>query len=141
MVRKATGDGVLMEYKSVYTICPFCGTGCGMLLEVLDGAVEGVLPCKTNPLSRGKLCIKGWSAHEFIHAKDRLKKPLLRKEGQLREVEWDEALGFIAARLTAIREAHGPDAIGGLSSAKCTTEENYLFQKLMRAVIGTSSDS
>ena len=128
-----------MEYKNVYTICPFCGAGCGMLLEVLDGAVEGVLPCKTNPLSRGKLCIKGWSAHEFIYAKDRLKKPLLRKEGQLREVEWDEALGFIADRLKAIREAHGPDAIGGLSSAKCTTEENYLFQKLIRAVIGTNN--
>jgi predicted molibdopterin-dependent oxidoreductase YjgC len=128
-----------MEYKSVYTICPFCGAGCGMLLEVLDGAVEGVLPCKTNPLSRGRLCIKGWSAHEFIHGKDRLKKPLLRKEGQLQEVEWDEALGFIAERLKAIRAADGPDAIGGLSSAKCTTEENYLFQKLFRAVIGTNN--
>ncbi len=128
-----------MEYKCVYTICPFCGTGCGMLLEVIDGAVEGVLPCKTNPLNKGRLCIKGWSAHEFIHAKDRLKKPLLRKEGQLREVEWDEALAFIAVRLTEIRTAHGPDAIGGLSSAKCTTEENYLFQKLIRAVIGTNN--
>ena len=110
-----------------------------MLLEVLDGAVEGVLPCKTNQLSRGRLCIKGWSAHEFIHAKDRLQKPLLRKEGQLREVEWDEALGFIAERLTEVRAAHGPDAIAGLSSAKCTTEENYLFQKLFRAVIGTNN--
>ncbi len=128
-----------MEYKNVYTICPFCGAGCGMLLEVLDGAVEGVLPCKTSPLSRGRLCVKGWSAHEFIYGKDRLKKPLLRKEGRLQEVEWDEVLGFIADRLKAIREAHGPDAIAGLSSAKCTTEENYLFQKLFRAVIGTNN--
>ena len=128
-----------MEYKSVSTICPFCGAGCGMLLEVLDGAVDGVLPCKTNQLSRGRLCIKGWSAHEFIHSKDRLKKPLLRKEGRLEEVGWDEALGFIAERMKTIRDAHGPDAIAGLSSAKCTNEENYLFQKLFRAVIGTNN--
>jgi len=129
----------MMEYRNVSTICPFCGAGCGMLLEVLDGAVAGVLPCKTSPLSRGRLCIKGWSAHEFIYSKDRLKKPLLRKEGRMQEVEWEEALGFIAERLKAIRKAHGPDAIGGLSSAKCTTEENYLFQKLIRAVIGTNN--
>jgi len=128
-----------MEYRNVSTICPFCGAGCGMLLEVLDGAVAGVLPCKTSPLSRGRLCIKGWSAHEFIYSKDRLKKPLLRKEGRMQEVEWEEALGFIAERLKAIRTAHGPDAIAGLSSAKCSTEENYLFQKLIRAVIGTNN--
>ena len=110
-----------------------------MLLEVLDGEVAGVLPLKTNPLGRGRLCIKGWSAHEFIHSRDRLQKPLLRKGDRLEEVAWDEALGFIAGRLKAIRESHGPDAIGGLSSAKCTTEENYLFQKLFRAVIGTNN--
>ena len=129
----------MMEYRNVSTICPFCGAGCGMLLEVLDGAVAGVLPCKTSPLSRGRLCIKGWSAHEFIYSKDRLKKPLLRKEGRMQEVEWEEALGFITERLKAIRKAHGPDAIAGLSSAKCSTEENYLFQKLIRAVIGTNN--
>ncbi len=129
----------MMDYSTVYTICPFCGAGCGMLLEVLDGRIEGVLPCKTNPLSRGRLCIKGWSAHEFIYSKDRLKKPLLRKEGRMQEVEWEEALGFIAARLKAIRDAHGPDAVGFLSSAKCTNEENFLFQKLARAVIGTNN--
>jgi len=100
---------------------------------------RGGAPLQDKPPEQGEALYKGWSAHEFIHAKDRLKKPLLRKEGRLQEVEWDEALGFVAERLKAIREAHGPDAIGGLSSAKCTTEENYLFQKFIRAVIGTNN--
>jgi predicted molibdopterin-dependent oxidoreductase YjgC len=129
----------MMDYRTIYTICPFCGTGCGMLLEVMNGRLAGVLPCKTNSINEGKLCIKGWSAHEFVESPERLKKPQIRKEGRLEEVEWDEALSFIASRLKAIRSAHGPDSFGALSSAKCTNEENYLFQKFTRVVIGTNN--
>jgi len=129
----------MIDYRTVNTICPFCGTGCGILLEVMNGRLEGVLPCKTNPINQGKLCIKGWSAHEFVHSPDRLKKPLVRKDGRLEEVAWEEALSFIASKLKAITQAHGPDSFGALSSAKCTTEENYLFQKFTRAVIGTNN--
>lgn len=128
-----------MDYKTVYTICPFCGSACGVLLEVMDGRIEGVLPCKTNPVSRGNMCIKGWSADEFIYSPERLNRPLLKKNGQLEEVEWGEAIEFVASRLKAIKTAHGADSIGALSSAKCTTEENYLFQKFMRTVIGTNN--
>jgi len=128
-----------MEYRNVLTTCVYCGTGCGLYLEVLDGQVVGVLPAKTHPVSEGKLCIKGWNAHAFIHHQDRLTKPLIRGNGRLIEAGWDEALDLVAERLTAIKEKDGPDAIGVLSSAKATNEENYLLQKFTRAVLGTNN--
>jgi predicted molibdopterin-dependent oxidoreductase YjgC len=131
-----------MRTKRVLTVCPYCGTGCTLYLKVRDDRVVGVLP-DADGVGQGKLCIKGWSAHQFIHHPDRLRKPLIRKPGtsrgqpDFREASWDEALGLVAERLLAIREAHGPDALGFFASAKCTNEENYLFQKLARATIGT----
>ncbi len=128
-----------MEYKNVLTTCVYCGAGCGLYLEVLDGQVVGVLPAKGHPVGEGKLCIKGWNAHAFIHHQDRLTKPLVRRDGRFIEVGWDEALELVAKRLTAIKEKDGPDAIGVLSSAKATNEENYLLQKFTRAVLGTNN--
>jgi len=128
-----------MEYRNVLTTCVYCGTGCGLYLEVLDGQVVGILPAKTHPVSEGKLCIKGWNAHAFIHHQDRLTKPLIRGNGRFIEAGWDEALDLVAERLTAIKEKEGPDAIAVLSSAKATNEENYLLQKFTRAVIGTNN--
>lgn len=110
-----------------------------MYLEVLDGQVVGTLPVKTHPVSEGKLCIKGWNAHAFIHHPDRLTKPLIKRDGRFMEAGWDEALDLVAERLTAIQEKEGPDAVGVLSSAKATSEENYLLQKFTRAVLGTNN--
>lgn len=130
-----------MEYKNVLTTCIYCGCGCGLYLQVLDGRVVGTLPAKGHPISEGKLCIKGWNAHDFVHHPDRLETPLIRerKAGPLREASWDEALDLVAGRLNQIRAEHGPDAVGFLASAKCTNEENYLLQKLARGVIGTNN--
>ncbi len=128
-----------MEYKTVLTTCTYCGTGCGMLLEVLDGEVVGTLPVKTHPINEGKFCIKGWNAHQFIYAEGRLTKPLIRKGDVLEEASWDEALDFVAKRFLELKEAHGSDSLGCFSSAKCTNEENYLLQKMFRAVIGTNN--
>jgi predicted molibdopterin-dependent oxidoreductase YjgC len=128
-----------MEYKNVLTTCVYCGAGCGLYLEVLDGQVVGILPAKNHPVSEGKLCIKGWNAHAFIHHQDRLTKPLIRRDGRFIEAGWDEALDLVAERLTAIKEKDGPDAIAVLSSAKATNEENYLLQKFTRAVLGTNN--
>ena len=131
-----------MTAKKVLTTCPYCGTGCTMYLQVLDGKVIGVLP-DAEGVGQGKLCIKGWSAHQFIHHADRLKVPLIhdpdkpRNQPAFREATWDEALALVAKRLLAIRQAHGPEALGFFASAKCTNEENYLLQKLARAVLGT----
>jgi len=128
-----------MEYKNVLTTCVYCGAGCGLYLEVLDGQVVGILPAKNHPVSEGKLCIKGWNAHAFIHHQDRLTKPLIRRDGRFIEAGWDEALDQVAERLAAIKEKDGPDAIAVLSSAKATNEENYLLQKFTRAVLGTNN--
>ena len=130
-----------MEYKNVLTTCIYCGCGCGLHLQVLDGRVVGTLPAKDHPIGEGKLCIKGWNAHGFVHHPERLTTPLIRDEkgGPLREASWDEALDLVASRLSQIQAEDGPDAIGFLASAKCTNEDNYLLQKLARGLIGTNN--
>lgn len=128
-----------MEYRTVLTTCTYCGCGCSFYLEVLDGHVVNTIPCKTNSVNEGKLCVKGWSVHEFIHSPKRLTQPLLRKDGALVPVSWDEALDFTATRMREIKEAHGGDSLGFLASAKVTNEENYLIQKFARAAVGTNN--
>jgi formate dehydrogenase alpha subunit len=128
-----------MEFKTVLTTCPYCGCGCGILLEVLDGKLVGILPSKTSPVNRGKLCVKGWTVHEFVTSSKRLTTPLVRRDDTLHESSWDEALDTAATRLKAIKERYGPDSIAVFTSAKCTNEENYLLQKFCRAAIGTNN--
>jgi len=128
-----------MDFKSVLTTCPYCACGCGMWLEVLDGQIVATLPSKTSPANRGKLCIKGWTVHEFIQHRDRLKKPLIRENDSFREASWDEALGFATKELGRIRDTYGPESIGFLSSARCTDEENYILQKFARTAIGCNN--
>jgi predicted molibdopterin-dependent oxidoreductase YjgC len=128
-----------MEYKNVLTTCIYCGCGCGLYLEVLDGEIVGVLPSKEHPVSQGRLCIKGWNAAAFVNHPDRLKTPLIRRDDGFEEATWDEALTLVAEKLLTIRDESGPNSIAFLSSAKCTNEENYLLQKLARAVIKTNN--
>ena len=133
------GSQKRVDLKYVRTTCPYCGCGCGLLLEVLNGRLTGTLPSKTHPLNQGKLCIKGWNAHEFVHSPQRLTTPLLRRNGELESVSWDEALGFMTNRLQGIKEKHGGNSLAFLSSARCTNEENYLFQKLCRVGFQTNN--
>jgi predicted molibdopterin-dependent oxidoreductase YjgC len=128
-----------MDYRTVLTTCTYCGCGCNFYLEVLDGKLVGTLPCKTSPTNEGKLCIKGWNVHEFVQSPKRLTRPLVRKDGQLTEVSWDEALDFTAERLKGIAKEHGASSLAFLASAKVTNEENYLLQKFARAGVGTNS--
>jgi len=128
-----------MSVEHVLTTCPYCGTGCNFFLQVVDGRLVGVVPCKTDEISLGRLCIKGYNAHAFVQHPDRLKHPMVRSGGDLKPVSWDEALGKLIVELKRIRDKYGPDSIAILASAKCTNEENYLFQKLARAVIGTNN--
>jgi formate dehydrogenase (coenzyme F420) alpha subunit len=115
-----------MRYDNVLSTCPYCGTGCNFYLQVLDGEIVGILPCKEHPVSEGKLCIKGWSANEFVTHKDRLKTPYIRVDGKLKEASWDEALGLVARQLAKL----GPTEVAALASAKAGNEDNYLMQKL-----------
>ena len=128
-----------MEYRFVQTTCPYCGCGCQMLLEVLNGRLIGTIPLKTAPINRGKLCIKGWNAHEFVHSPERLTAPLIRKDGNLHEVSRDEALDYTVSRLTETKTRYGGDSVGFFASARCTNEDNYLLQKLCRAGFGKNN--
>ncbi|HLN44752.1 MAG TPA: formate dehydrogenase subunit alpha [Candidatus Sulfotelmatobacter sp.] len=125
--------------KRVLTTCVYCGTGCNLYLHVDNGRIVGATPVESHPVSQGKLCIKGWKTHEFIQHPERLKKPLIKKNGQLVEVCWDEALDYVAHKFKEIKEAHGSKAMACLSSAKCTNEENYVMQKFARAVLKTNN--
>ncbi|RLB10340.1 MAG: formate dehydrogenase subunit alpha, partial [Deltaproteobacteria bacterium] len=88
-----------MDFNLVLTTCPFCGTGCNFYLEVTDGKITGILPCKTHPISRGKLCVLGRNAAKFIYHPDRLKHPLVRRDKDFVRISWDQALLEISKRL------------------------------------------
>jgi len=128
-----------MDYRTVLTTCTYCGCGCGLYLEVLNGRAVGTIPSKTSPVNEGKLCVKGWNIHEFVHSPKRLTQPLMRKNGALSPVSWDEALDFTATRLREIKDSSGSDSLAFLTSARVTNEENYIFQKFARAGIGTNN--
>ncbi|MDP3731829.1 MAG: formate dehydrogenase subunit alpha [Candidatus Omnitrophota bacterium] len=125
--------------KRVLTTCPYCGVGCGFYLDVRDGRIVGVIPAKSNSVSKGYLCVKGWHAHEPVQHPDRLKKPLIKENGKFKEASWDVALDYVAKRLKEIKEKYGPDALAVCTSARCTNEENFLMMKFARAVLGTNN--
>ncbi len=136
--KQSLGKARQKDVKEVETICGYCGCGCSLTLHVSRNEVVRVTS-RPDTNNEGWLCVKGRYGQSFINSPDRLTTPLIKKEGKFVPASWDEALGYIAERLSAIKQKHGPDAIGGLSSARCTNEENYLFQKFIRAVIGTNN--
>jgi formate dehydrogenase alpha subunit len=121
------------------TTCTFCGCGCQLELNTLaDRKVVKVTTKGEAGVNQGSLCVKGRFGFDFIHHPDRVQKPLLKKSGVFAEASWEEALGLVATKLGEIKEKYGAQSIGGISSSRGTNEENYLFQKWMRACIGTN---
>ena len=129
------------EVREVRTTCPYCGTGCQMILKVKGHTIMEVTADPDKAPNYGDLCVKGRFGHNFIQHPDRLTSPLIRRQKgmPLEAVKWDEALDFMAQKFVEIMGDKGPDALAGLSSARCTTEENYAFQKFFRAGIGTNN--
>jgi len=125
--------------KKIRTICTYCGVGCNLEVSVLNGQVKSIQAPYDAAVNQGHTCLKGRFAFSFYKHPDRIRTPLIRKNGVLEPATWDEAYTFIADKLTEIKQKHGPDAIAGISSARCTNEENYLMQKFIRAVIGTNN--
>ncbi|AUH32429.1 formate dehydrogenase subunit alpha [Paracoccus tegillarcae] len=128
------------------TVCPFCGVGCKLSLKVKDSQIKYVEGLN-GPANENRLCVKGRFGYDYIHHSHRLTKPLIRREDappkglnvdpqnwqtHFREAEWDEAMAFAAGGLGKLRQAHGGQSVAGFGSAKCTNEEAYLFQKLIR---------
>lgn len=126
--------------KKVLTTCGYCGCGCNYYLNVENNEVTGVTPKNNDIVSKGKLCVKGWQGYSFVSHNDRLKHPLIKnQEGIFEEVTWEVAFQFISKSLKRIIKKNGPEAVGILSSARCTNEENYLMVKLARAVLHTNN--
>jgi predicted molibdopterin-dependent oxidoreductase YjgC len=127
------------QIEKVPTTCTYCGTGCTIDLNIVDGRVVKVTGNEEGVANQGSLCVKGRFGYDFIHHADRLTTPLIKENGTFHKASWAEALDLVAQRLGEIKAKHGPDSIAALSSARCTNEENYLMQKFMRAVIGTNN--
>ncbi|MBM4221673.1 MAG: 2Fe-2S iron-sulfur cluster binding domain-containing protein, partial [Gammaproteobacteria bacterium] len=124
---------------AVRSVCGYCGVGCNIDVSVADGVVTQISGSADAAVNRGHLCAKGRYAHAWQHSPERLTTPLLRVDGVLTPVSWPDALGWLGDRLTAIRNAHGADALGAMSSSRSTNEAAYLLQKLFRSVIGTNN--
>lgn len=127
------------QEKVVRTVCPYCGLGCVVDLHVFEDKVVKATADEGVPPNRGSLCFKGRFGWEFLGSADRLLRPLIREGGYIRGADWDEALDFVAKRLKEIKDRFGPSAIAGLCSARCTNEDNYVFQKFMRVAIGSNN--
>jgi formate dehydrogenase major subunit len=125
--------------KEVATTCPYCGAGCQIILRVKGDTIMEVTAAAEQAPNYGALCVKGRFGHDFIQHKDRLTKPLIRKNGMLVETSWDEALDYTAKKLFELKAMYGPDSIAGFSCARATNEENFLMQKFMRTSIGTNN--
>ncbi len=135
----------IFESKSVAnvektrTVCTYCGVGCNLEVATVNGKVKSIQAPYEAEANQGHTCLKGRFAFSFYNHAERLKTPLIKKDGEFVPATWDEAYEFIANKLTEIKTNYGADSIGGVSSARCTNEENYLMQKFIRAVIGTNN--
>jgi predicted molibdopterin-dependent oxidoreductase YjgC len=127
------------EANLVKTICGYCGTGCGLVLEVKDNRITKIRGDKEAPVNKGQTCVKGAFAYEYVHAKNRLTSPLIRKAGRLVETTWEEAYQYIATNLSEIKDQWGPKAITMFACARTTNESNFVTQKFMRTVIGSNN--
>ncbi|HEV8313435.1 MAG TPA: formate dehydrogenase subunit alpha, partial [Burkholderiaceae bacterium] len=130
-----------MPTKSVVTTCAYCGVGCGFKAEVKGEQVVRMTPWKDGQANDGHSCVKGRFAWGYATHKDRITRPMIRRKitDPWQEVSWDEALAHAAAEFKRIQGEHGRDSIGGITSSRCTNEETYLVQKLIRAAFGNNN--
>jgi len=127
--------------RTVLTTCAYCGVGCSFRAELQGEQVIRMVPAKDGGANAGHSCVKGRFAFGYATHADRVTRPLVRDriEDPWREVDWDEAIAFAAGRLAAIRKVHGPGALGGITSSRCTNEEVYVVQKMVRGAFGTNN--
>ncbi len=124
---------------TVQTTCPYCGCGCGIELQVKNDRLVRSIARRADAGGYSPLCARGSYGYDFVHSPDRLKRPLVKTNGNFEEKSWDEALKKVAAEFERIKNEYGPDSIAVLGSARCTNEESYLLQRFARCVIGTNN--
>jgi formate dehydrogenase major subunit len=127
--------------RSVVTTCAYCGVGCSLVAELKGDEVLRMTPDKQGQANEGHACIKGRFAFAYATHKDRITRPMIREniDDPWREVSWDEAIRYTADRLRSIQQEHGNDSIGGITSSRCTNEETFLVQKMIRAAFGNNN--
>jgi len=130
-----------MPTRSVVTTCAYCGVGCSFKAEMRGGEVVRMVPFKDGGANEGHSCVKGRFAWGYATHAERVMSPMVREniDDPWREVSWEEAIGYTARRLLQIQEAHGPGSIGGITSSRCTNEEVYVVQKMVRAAFGNNN--
>ena len=121
------------------TTCPYCGVGCQQELHVKGEQIVKITGVEKGAPNQGRLCVKGRYGYDFIYAEDRLKTPLIKKDGVFHEASWDEALDLVANKIKSVIATDGPDAIAGVSCARSINEDSYQMQKLFRAVFKTNN--
>ncbi len=140
--------GALSEKEKTYrgasstlvkTICPYCGCGCGISLDIKDNYLVRSKPDEDNRLNHRTLCVRGSYGYDFVHSPDRLTSPLAKVDGEFKEISWDEALETVANNFNQIKENHGNGSISVFGSSKCTNEENYLLQKFTRCALSNNN--
>lgn len=163
--KMSLGLGRVNQVTKVRTTCAYCGVGCTFDLNVRDGKIVRVTSAEDAPVNGMSLCVKGRYGYDYVHHPDRLTRPLVRAQwltdverrveigdwrvadphspssdrGTLVETDWDTALDVVANKFTEVKKADGGDALAVLASAKCTNEENYLFNKFTRQILGTNT--
>lgn len=127
--------------RKLITTCGYCGVGCAFEVQLQGDQVVRMIPAKNGAANHGHSCVKGRFAFAFATHKDRLRSPMIREQidQPWRKVGWDEAINFAAEKLKAVQARYGPDSIGGITSSRCSNEETYLVQKLIRAVFGNNN--
>jgi formate dehydrogenase alpha subunit len=130
-----TEKGAKSPTHQIKTVCSFCGCGCGLYLGVRDNELVSCKGDRSSPANNGRLCVKGRFGYKFVNSDERLKTPLIKKDGDFVEVGWDEALDLVADKFSKSKG----DQFATIASAKCTNEDNYVTQKFTRAVMGTNN--
>ena len=130
-----------MPNRSVITTCAYCGVGCSFKAELRGDELVRMVPYKDGGANEGHSCVKGRFAFGYATHPDRVMKPMMRENitDEWREVEWDEAIGYVGRRMREIQADHGVGAIGGITSSRCTNEEVYVVQKMVRAAFGNNN--
>lgn len=129
----------IVAKEKTRTVCTYCGVGCNLEVSTVNGEIKSIQAPYDAAVNAGHTCLKGRYAFSFYKHPDRLRTPLIKRNGEFVEASWEEAYDFIANKLVEVKKKYGADAIGGISSARCTNEENYLMQKFIRTIIGTNN--
>ncbi|RBR79668.1 formate dehydrogenase, alpha subunit [Enterococcus faecalis] len=139
LTAKDTKEYRKWETQKIPTTCPHCGTGCQMNLLVKNNRLVGVEPLD-GPANKNLLCVKGkFASYKFVGSGDRLTEPLIKRNGIFEPASWEEALALVSSKFNEIKAENGADALAGFSCSRATNEDNYVFQKMVRAAFGTNN--